>query len=1257
MNIMKAQDTIRTLIISEARIDNQFEAYVELTNVGSTPIDLSKFEFGKIDPSTQPYKPSNGNWFMLPKKMLAPAQSFVIAQISDWTTKMWAKSPDLYNRYGSKPEFLELADLQIHIAESPTPVSQSVDSVSSYASVVNIWNGSSCWYLRHHVTSTDSVVIDQVGGVFDETDGTSQDMMHDVAGLTDATGNAVLIRKASIKKGNTDFNHGRGTNAEESEWIAIPFLSGSSELNRAVFWTVGNHGGYRLNSLKSSTLKFNFDTTTLTVPWGIRNDDSIMYQFNRVPGIAWHYDYAGTRTDSAYVSVRSGDKLTIYACGNSLTKKVLTIIASDPKPTDNTVIPMKVPNRKGFYKGAVAFCEVTDKVPGMDTISGIPFACRKDSLIKYLEIPAKATWKFILLDTETRADLIKGDILAVTSENGATKQYYIKPNRYYPSHDARLSSIIWPDIPEYLRGKMGWKGDTIPGFNSSKTYYKVSIPYDVEGIPALTGITQQVNAKIHVQRAVNLKGYPFERTVTFTVTAEDDTATKTYMVEFSKEKGPCCMQRWKGEPFISEFVFRQDYQNYFCEIVNPSNFYNLDLSNYMLTFGYYANADEAITRMSAADSVSFANRYNKYIPGYKWVSKIAWKSNPGLAIPDPNVNPIISPGDVFVMADIYSAPTSLGYPDFAIPQTDIDFQHNLWGDDLSKPYQTMNQWWGQKIMLFKILNDSVRLGIKPANDPKDFQLIDVFGDIAGNRWVIGGDSANMTTAWIRKPEIYKGSPVIQKSFGTDPQNSEWIKKDEVIESAFLPFPDYRKRVADNVGSHLMNEVVIFNSTITSAIYKVSEGFSTNEKISGVAVGTTVNNFLSNIIKTDTGQHLTIKKATDGTILSGLNSLTTGDSLIVVSSDLSNTTKYVINCTPLSGDAILTSSIYTITVNGSNGVISNFNYANKLKDVFDGVTVPPGASIVVTDGDGAYLPFKILNFHADYAEVEVNDQIRFEVTAENGTHITYRLKPTGTDSDAFVTSYIYYFSTCPILLNFPSETSVSTFKRNVIPAAGATIKILDKNGLERTSGIIIKDDRLVVTAADGITTKNYYFTGLVNPIYYLPSVYSKDYIVNQIWLTISGNIKETLTVGDFLSKLIPSHGTTIKLLNKDGVEKPSNANIAVGDVVEATLIPDCDTSRRVTYYSIIFDPTSISVLSNNLDCIEIYPNPSNGNLYISGLKPTYTILVFNTLGKLVLGKTAYQPIEDISMSDQPKGVYFIKVVSNDNRETIRKMVIY
>ena len=110
------------------------------------------------------------------------------------------------------------------------------------------------------------------------------------------------------------------------------------------------------------------------------------------------------------------------------------------------------------------------------------------------------------------------------------------------SHNAYLSSITWPDIPQQYRGIYGWSGDTIPGFIKTKFNYQLKVPYDVEGIPALVAKTEDANAYINVQHAKNLSGTIEDRTITIRVTAEDDSTMAVYTVELIKEKAPENMQ-------------------------------------------------------------------------------------------------------------------------------------------------------------------------------------------------------------------------------------------------------------------------------------------------------------------------------------------------------------------------------------------------------------------------------------------------------------------------------------------------------------------------------------------------------------------------------------------------------------------------------------------------------------------------------------------------------------------------------------------
>jgi hypothetical protein len=969
-----------------------------------------------------------------------------------------------------------------------------------------------------------------------------------------------------------------------------------------------------------------------------------MSEFEKKPGVAWHYDYAPSYADSAYVSARTGDILTVYVCGNDLDVASFEITVAEPTADANIVIPKNVPNEDGFFDGAGPYYIVSDGIPGSDTIKGadylgVGFATRVDTMLKYLEKAPEATWEIVWVDEQERIDLKNGDKLKVTAEDGSAKEYFIKVDNYRPSHNAYLSSVTWPDIPEDYRGLFGWLGDTIPNFSDQKYEYKVQVPFDVDGIPALVGKTQDINAALEVDRAVNLYGTPADKTVTFTVTAEDDTSVHVYSVQLEKEKNPEDIQPWSADPFISQFVWQDQWANGFMEVCNPGN-QPLDMSKYMFCWGYVNNPSDAITRVSGTGDWAF--RYGKYIPGYKWQDETNWAIQPSIAVQDLNVNPLVQGGDVFVIGDIRSTGQS-GYPWWASQQCDIDFGNNPWNEAVNN-WSALQQWNGANWFLFRIENDSITLGLKPANDPNDFTLIDIFGSGDGTAPIVGGEQMQQTTGYTRKPEIYTGNPDFEGSYGTDAATSEWIKVDRPYFQALgVPWPNDILYITQGLGSHFMDEVTIFKSTVSSLVYKVSQGYSLEEQIRGVITDTKVSEFLAKLIKADENQTLTLKSSVDGALLADTDTLVNGDTLVVQSADLTNTSKYVLEVTDegLSDDAVLTSTEYDIAYEGEEGSVSGFPYGTALKAVVENVTVPAGASFNIINAEGAYVPLKALNFDTVYVDVLVSDQIFFEVIAENGiAKIVYQLQPDATESDAFVTSN--YFSVdqeASLIELIPEGTTPGGLLANLIPAPGATMKLVDKLGYERIYGNVVKDDKLVVTAADGETTKTYYLTFLeATSKSYLAYVVSDEYLIDQVAFTITGNIGEYTTVAAFLANLTPAEGATMKVTNGAGVE--NTGDMDAGDLLVVT----SGDGLTVVQYAIDL----ASALDDMSDSrFIIYPNPTRGRVTVSGLESGNSIRITSMTGALVLEKVALKDQEMISLEDQQSGLYFMTISDNDN----------
>jgi hypothetical protein len=516
--VLNAQDTIRSLIITEAFIGRQYRNHVEITNMGTEAVQLDQFRFGRCDRLGR-MSPTDAAAVVidLPEKFLQPGESYLITDYCDWMVDVPETGWNVNSRtmMGMPKEWKELGDLFNYRAENMwgDPLSP-LDSVSPVNSLENWW-GRNAFFIAQMFSDTAGVVVDQVGGVWNRPDGSgrqiglSYEASYAVAGYANATSQARLIRKASIKTGNLDFANARGIGEDDSEWLAIPFIFSPARMQP---WTLKAHGDFNLDEntlqpLAGSGVEVDFAGKKIKVPWGTRKPDGIMQKMMKKDGVAWYYHSGATLADSLTYAVRTGDTLEVMVAGNDLDRAKFVIEVKEPKASDNIVIPGIPWDADGNYKGAILdnFNEwpvVTMNDSGMDTIRGyktqhyanipnpdywygIPYATRVDTLVKLLEKPENATWEIVFVDGIERPDLKDGDILKVTAEDATTKEYYIKVQDYVPSASNQLASITWPDIPEFYKGLFGWVGDTIPRFEPFALDYIVKVPEEVEGIPAL----------------------------------------------------------------------------------------------------------------------------------------------------------------------------------------------------------------------------------------------------------------------------------------------------------------------------------------------------------------------------------------------------------------------------------------------------------------------------------------------------------------------------------------------------------------------------------------------------------------------------------------------------------------------------------------------------------------------------------------------------------------------------------------------------
>jgi hypothetical protein len=1162
------------------------DAFAQITNVGDSSVDLSNFTFLNVRAGEKSVSVIDGTPVFNPARrfyqrlsgQLDPGQSYLMMNV-------WDALQDNGNTFHFE-RMLSAADMKVHCLEltplHPTAIPElevwGFDSISINDYMMRNWSGVHANALIYHLPNGDSVMVDQVNLAYDPGIETLKGVPSAVAGVSDATLTHLLVRKANIRRGNTNWDNARGISSVDSEWIVLPKWQG-----RTPYTTLKNFGNHQV-SVQSASANVDMENATITVTWGTERGDSLLKVLDIGPGMGWQYVQGPVSTDSAYNTVREGDVFEAFACGDELQQVNFELKVAPPANDNANVFPLRNYSYSTGYWSMGSRYYVTKNDPVIDTIGNVPFATRVDTLLTYLEKAPEASWEIIWVDGTVRVDLKNGDKLLVTAENGSTtKEYFIDVQEYEPSDNANLSAITWPDLPFFLDG---WSGDTIPFFSPGSYSYNITLPYGSISVPALNAIPGNLNAKIETIRAKSLLGSLAERTTTFIITAEDDSTTVNYQVSFSIEKPSDLMQKYQGDPFVSEII--TSYASWLCMLeISHAGDEPLDLSRYIFVRSNTLNPGDAIREAvwEVGTESRHQQRQKSYVPGYKYADDtLTWMLAPGKMYLDPSVDPIVDPGDVFVMAmasnsrDVHVETNNL--------RDKIDIFWNAGASNIDETGLNVRitppalKRDAEALFVYEILNDSLYEGTKEVGDPNDFRLVDAFGDnVADKIWKIGGKEISAATAarLRRKSFVYEGVTGLEIT-GTSAEESEWtveVGPGDLTGAEFFT----------NIGNHTIDPVTTHLSVISSLTYLVSDGFEGLQSVQGDIGGNTLEQFYLNISKADTGQHLTIHSGIDGSVKELTDNVAGDDTLVVVSADGNNTTRYLLIDLPLDDNAVLTAgegSGYTIEINGETGVISGLEFGAPLREVLENVIKPELAILNIIDQDDNLVPLqtrtvssaeqvtegdaRIWVYEYEYVDTKVGDSFYFEVIAQNGINkIVYKLEPATSEDDAYVISSIYHVDQDSLIISrIPYGTSVPLFFDNIEVVTGATARVVDKIDFQRETGIMAFDDLLVVTSADQSKTVTYYL--------------------------------------DLLTETNPD-----------------------------VFIPEDTTSVGENYKA---------------ERLLIYPNPTNDRVYVRGISENAEVRLADLSGRVISVYKSTELYDGISLTEQPAGIYMI-LVSQEN----------
>ena len=1123
------------LIITEVRADAASTAYLEITNLGDTAINLDPFTIHSVHFNTRCTEYSDsaitfnransavdntiGKLFL--KGIIQPGESFVVANVWDQNDARGSGIPNhntaiaqIGKQFGHIDESLN-ENGWINKPEWQCFGKDSLVMDPTYNSQEQFLRGEqSAGYLIHWVYQKedgtfDSTYIDQFNHFWYPDENDAIGINHNqkgnkitpIAGIVDAITTSVMIRKPQVSKGNLNWDQSRGTDALTSEWIVIP----KNRSKQMAFSTVGSHGDYQLDYTVKDPSKVALDDAakTISIPWEIVRGDSLARYFNLGEGMAWSYDFVGNFEDSASYIARTGDVFTFYAAGNELKKAQYTL---NVREAEND-IALVFPKRRLNIDEEIVIDEETgiaDTVytrywsagfvynlsvgPDIDSIINVSYATRTDSLLKYLDKPEKATWEFVWVDGVERVDLKYGDKLKVTSENGAnTKEYFIAVDEHVKNNSALLSAVTWPDVDK-KRYPRWIVGDTLPEFTPFKSSYIIELRPDENKIPALQFKTQNLRAKKKIVNATSIDGTLEQRTTSVTVTSESDTISLTYKFIFVRQGTP--VQPYIAEPFIAEFVHGITTQGWAVEIYNPGT-EDLDLSRYIYVAGSSSQTWQEAVETCVTSKYWAGNKNDgimiyqtHYVPSKRWrndASEELWMASPneenpyagpGFLRDDNQTDPWVKGNDVWVMAVAAGGSSQQAKirqeADFIFRGIDADGTTFAW--DSTKILHRETPLWnnpGHNMWLLKILNDSIIEGTKDVRDHTAYQLIDRLEIPSGDSLAGRSGVKGMNWSLIRKPSVVKGNLERMGGGNETAESSEWFVH-------HINDTDWNNDLAvSDLGLHKMDPVTNYLSTVTSVVLKVTPGYTgDNLSITGNISEYNSESIALVLDKADNSQ--TFKFMRGDAELSTSESLADGDLLVVTSGNEQNQTVYKLVNSPLDNDTSLTAKAGSgLTVSGN--IVSGVSFGMTLKEALSNLEVSDKSVLNVLDAEGNLQPLQMHNLDSLVFEVLVSDKIFLQVVAENNDKAIYSFDLGFDSSEAILLSNIIQIDQeKKLILELPLGSTALSMLEIVYANEGATIRILDKSGIQRFDGIMYIDDVIVVTAPDGVTKVTYTF---------------------------------------------------------------------------------------------------------------------------------------------------------------------------------------
>jgi len=157
--------------------------------------------------------------------------------------------------------------------------------------------------------------------------------------------------------------------------------------------------------------------------------------------------------------------------------------------------------------------------------------------------------------------------------------------------------------------------------------------------------------------------------------------------------------------------------------------------------------------------------------------------------------------------------------------------------------------------------------------------------------------------------------------------------------------------------------------------------------------------------------------------------------------------------------------------------------------------------------------------------------------------------------------------------------------------------------------------------------------------------------SSLYYSFSTDQGETWSVNERLSELFDPH------IGYPNQNKMGDYLDMVSDNKGAHLAwANTFNGEQDVYYSYIIPPVTVGINEiSEFESISRFPNTTTGTLVVDGLSSNSRINIYNIAGKVVASISSSAPIEEMDISKQPKGLYFVKISDQSGRLVVKKLI--